>query len=139
MSRTNGVTLVRPFPHWGNDRVNVFSNYEPTNARVNVLKRCSKSCGLGVGDSDGKRTQSLLNRGMERFEDNVRESQGPGHCEYAHIIPGFAIRDSQPDQSFIELGFFERAPDTYHEVDLCAFPLSTSLRAQGSKSCGLGR
>jgi len=39
---------------------------------------------------------------METFEDNVRESQGLAHCKYAYVITGFAIRDSQPDQSFID-------------------------------------
>ena len=50
---------------------------------------------------------------MEKFEDNVRDSQGLGqglgHCKYAYVIPGFAIRDSQPDKSFIKLGFFEQS------------------------------
>ena len=43
-------------------------------------------------------------KGMEKFEDNVRERKGLGHCEYACVVPGFAIQNSQLDESFVDNG-----------------------------------
>jgi len=60
--------------------------------------------------------------GVKRLEDDVREGQGLGHCEYAYFVPGFAARDSHIGQSFFELSSFKRVSNPYREVNLCALP-----------------
>jgi len=59
-----------------------------------------------------------------------RARQDFEHYEYAYCVPGFAGRDHQKGQSFIELTFIERASNSYRECNMCAFPLPASLRTQ---------
>ena len=53
---------------------------------------------------------------MKKIENDVGKRQGLRNCKSAYVFPGFAVQDSQ-SQPLVELGFFERAPAVYPEVE----------------------